>query len=163
MHEHLIKWLNDITKKTERWVPHMLAPRRGCLDYSKVYCNVRKRWLLAWNQNRHITYYILHIQYTNSKISIGLLYICPHFVWWQRLNHCFALVRNLPTSILVRASVCLLTFHRHTSTILAPLWFTNFESCRYQDLSISNVSCLADSSCRAWPKLSNNIEGSPGA
>ena len=28
MHEHLIKWLNDIIKKTERGVPHMLAPRR---------------------------------------------------------------------------------------------------------------------------------------
>ena len=58
----------------------MLAPRRGCLDYSKVYCNVRKRWFLEWNQNRHITHYIFHIQYTNSEISIGLLYIRPHFV-----------------------------------------------------------------------------------
>ena len=96
----------------------MLAPRRGCLGYSKVYCDVRKRWFLAWNQNRHITYYIFHIQYTNSKISIGLLYIRPHFVWWHRRNHCTTLVRNLPTSILVRASVSLLTFH--TSTILAP-------------------------------------------
>ena len=101
----------------------MLAPRRGCLGYSKVYCDVRKRWFLAWNQNRHITYYIFHIQYTNSEISIGLLYIRPHFVWSDRLNHCAALVRNLPTSILVCASVSLLTFH--TSTILAPLWFTN--------------------------------------
>ena len=64
----------------------MLAPRRGCLGYSKVYCDVRKRWFLAWNQNRHIKYYIFHIQYTNSKISIGLLYIRPHFVW-HRLNH----------------------------------------------------------------------------
>ena len=77
MHEHLIKWLSDIIKKTERGVPHMLAPRRGCLDYSKVYCDVRKRWFLAWNQNRH---YILHIQYTNSEISIRLLYIRPHFI-----------------------------------------------------------------------------------
>ena len=102
----------------------MLVPRRVCLDYSKVYCDVRKRWFLAWNQNRHITYYIFHIQYTNSKISIGLLYIRPHFVWWHRRNHCTALVRNLPTSILVRASVSLLTFHTHTSTILSPLWFT---------------------------------------
>ena len=55
----------------------MLAPRRGCLGYSKVYCDVRKRWLLTWNQNRHITYYIFHIKYTNSEISIGLLYIRP--------------------------------------------------------------------------------------
>ena len=102
----------------------MLASWRDCLGYSNVYCDVRKRWFLAWNQNRHITYYIFHIQYTNSEISIGLLYICPHFVLWHRLNHCVALVRNLPTSILVRASVSLLTFHTHTSTILSPLWFT---------------------------------------
>ena len=88
----------------------MLALRRG-LDYSKVYCDVRNRWFLAWNQSRHIMYYILLIQYTNSEISIGLLYIRLHFVWWQWLNHCAALVRNLPTSILVRDSVCLLTFH----------------------------------------------------
>ena len=59
----------------------MLAPTRGCLlDYSKVYCNFRKRWFLAQNYNRYIMYYILNIQYTNSEISIGLLYIRPHFV-----------------------------------------------------------------------------------
>ena len=28
------------------------APRRRCLGYSKVDCNVKKRWLLAWNQNK---------------------------------------------------------------------------------------------------------------
>ena len=116
----------------------MLAPRRGCLGYSKVYCDVRKRWFLAWNQNRHITYYIFHIQYTNSKISIGLLYIRPHFVWWHWLNHCTALVRNLPKSML-RASVSLLIFH--TSTISASsLWFTNFECCRFQNGSFSTLS-----------------------
>ena len=155
-----MKWLIDIIKITKTCVPHMLAPRRGCLDYSKVYCDVRKRWFLAWNQNRHITYYILHVQYTNSEISTGLFYIRPHIVWRQRLNHCAALVRNLPTAILVCALVCLLSFHTHTSTLLAPSWFTNFEGCRFQNLSISMLSCLADSSCMAWSKLSNNIEGS---
>ena len=110
----------------------------GCLGYSNVYCDIGKRWFLAWNQNRHITHYIFHSQYTNSEISIGVLYIRPHFVWWHRLNHCKALVRNLPTSILVRASVSLLTFH--TSPILAPLWFTNFECCRFQNFSISTLS-----------------------
>ena len=116
----------------------MLAPRRGCLGYSKVFCDVRKRWFLAWSQNRHITHYIFHIQYSNSEINIGLLYIRPHFVWWHRLNHCGALVRNLLTSILVRASVRLLTFH--ASTILAPLWFTNFGCCIFQNLPISTLS-----------------------
>ena len=145
MHQHLIKWLSEIIKKNrKRSATYMLAPRRGCLGYSKVYCDVRKRWFLAWNQNRHITYYIFHIQYTNSEISIGLLYIRPYSVWWHRLNHCAALVRNLPTSILVRASVSLLTFHTHMSTILVPLWFTNLKSCRFQNLSNSTLSCLAD-------------------
>ena len=130
MHELLIKWLSEIIKKNrKRSATYMLAPRTICLGYSKVYCDFRKRWFLAWNKNRHITYYIFHIQYTNSQISIGLLYIRLHFVWWHRLNDCAALVCNLPTSILVRASVCFLTFY--ISTILAPLWL-NFECCRYQ-------------------------------
>ena len=55
----------------------MLAPRRDCFGYSKVYCDVRKRQSLAWNQNIYITYCTFHIQYTNSEISIGLLYIPP--------------------------------------------------------------------------------------
>ena len=42
------------------FVPNILfgiaTPRRRCLGYSKVYCDVKKRWLLAWNKNRHITY-----------------------------------------------------------------------------------------------------------
>ena len=58
----------------------MLALRRGCLGYSKVYCDVRKIWFLEGNKNRNITYYIFHIRYTNFEISIGLLYIRPHRV-----------------------------------------------------------------------------------
>ena len=118
----MVKW--DF-KKTEWGVPPMLAPRRHCLGYSNFYCYVRKRWLLAWNQNRHIMHYIFHFANTNSEISIGLLYIHPRFVWWHWLNHCATLVRNLPTSNLVRAKVSLLTFH--TSTIWPPLGFTDFE------------------------------------
>ena len=111
-------------KKTERGVPHMLAPRRRCLAYSKVVMSEKGVTGMESKQ----TYYILHITYTNSEISIGLLYIRPHFVWWHRPNHCVTLVRNfLPTSILVRASVSLLKFH--TSAILTPLWFTNSERC----------------------------------
>ena len=136
----------------------MLVPRRGYLGYSKVYCDVRKRWFLAWNQNRHITYYIFHIQYTNSEISVGLLLHSPPLRLITPINHCAALVRNLSTSILVYASISLLTFQM--ATILAPLWFANFECCRFQNLSISTLSCLADSSSMAWSKLSINIEGS---
>ena len=39
----------------------MLAPWRHCLHYGKVYWDVTTRLLLAWNQNKHITYYIFHI------------------------------------------------------------------------------------------------------
>ena len=46
----------------------MLAPRRSCLDYSNVYCDVTERWLLAWNQNNYITYYIFHKVITKSVL-----------------------------------------------------------------------------------------------
>ena len=48
----------DYKNKTDRGVPRMLALRRRFLGYSKVYCDVRKGWFLAWNPKRHITYYI---------------------------------------------------------------------------------------------------------
>ena len=137
MHEHLIKWLSDIIKKTVRGVPHMLAPRRDCFGYSEVYCNFRKRWFLAWNQNMHILYNIFHIQYTHPKISIGLLYIRPHFVWWHRLGH--SVICRPP--ILVRTSVSLLTFH--TSYILVPLWFTNVADSRIFPFPRCVLSCMA--------------------
>ena len=38
----------------------MLASRRCCLDYSKDCCDVTERWLLAWNKEKHISYYIFH-------------------------------------------------------------------------------------------------------
>ena len=62
-------------------------------------------------------YYIFHIPYTNCEISIDLLYICSHFVWWHRPNHCATLVRNLLTSILVRALVDI-PFLNHFGAIL---------------------------------------------
>ena len=56
----------------------MLAPRRRCLDYSKFYCDVPERCLLAWNQNK--TYYILHISYTNSEsVLVFLTYVPTSF------------------------------------------------------------------------------------
>ena len=59
MQVRLMKWLSEYIKK-EIGVPHMLAPRRRCVDYSKVYHDITGRCLLAWNQNKHITYYIFH-------------------------------------------------------------------------------------------------------
>ena len=59
----------DYKNKTDRGVPRMLALRRRFLGYSKVYCDVRKGWFLAWNPKRHITYYILHILIPKSVLA----------------------------------------------------------------------------------------------
>ena len=57
--KHAMKWLSGITKKMkkERGLPYMLAPRKCCLDYSKVYSNVTED--------------------TNTEISIGVPCIRP--------------------------------------------------------------------------------------
>ena len=39
----------------------MLAPRKRCLEYSKVYCDVIEKWSLPWNQKKYIKYYVFHI------------------------------------------------------------------------------------------------------
>ena len=114
VHKHLVKWLSEIIKKKENEVPHMLAPKRRHLHYSKIYCDVAERWLLAWNQNKHITYFICWFrnQYWTSLHSPQL-----SLIWRIRLHHCATLARNLITSILVRTPVSKLTFY-----ILVPSW-----------------------------------------
>ena len=94
----------------------MLAPRRGCLDYSKVYCDVRKRWFLAWNQNRHITYYIFHIQFINYEIFFT--FAPTSFDDTELIITQLYLVCSKPTSTLVRASVNLLIYVNHFVTII---------------------------------------------
>ena len=42
-------------------MPHMLVPKRRCLYYSEVSSDVTKGWLLAWNQQKQITYCIFYI------------------------------------------------------------------------------------------------------
>ena len=54
------------------------------------------------------------------------------------------------------ASVTFLTFH--TSTILAPLWSPNWNVADSRTFPFPR--CLADWSCLAWSKMSNNIEDS---
>ena len=51
----------------------MLPPRRPCVDYTKVYCDVAEKWLLAWNQNKHIIYYIFHILIPKSLLVFHTL------------------------------------------------------------------------------------------
>ena len=53
MQKHLIKHLNEIIKKKEKGVLHMLAPRTRYPDYSKVCSDVTERWFSVWNQNKH--------------------------------------------------------------------------------------------------------------
>ena len=59
MHKHLIKWLSKIIKKRKGSVT---------LCYLEVCCDVKERWLLAWNQNKHIIYYIFHILILKSVL-----------------------------------------------------------------------------------------------
>ena len=134
----------------------MLSPRRSCLDCSKVCCDVREIWFMAWNQNTYVTYYILHIQYTNSEISIGLLYIHPPR---PRPPHpsfdgsnLIIVIRLCPVIFpLPFWSVPLgafLTFHTHTSTILAPLGFTNSRSSDFRVFPFPH--CLVLRTRLAW-------------
>lgn len=67
----------------------MLASRRRCLHYSKAYCDVTERWLLSWNQNKHIydifdrlipksvlvfhTFALLHLIYSNLVRDLRFL------------------------------------------------------------------------------------------
>ena len=52
MHKHLIKWLSEIIKKGKGSDTYALASRRYCRNHSKVYSDVTKRWLLAWNKKK---------------------------------------------------------------------------------------------------------------
>ena len=63
VHKHFIKWLSKIIKKKGEC--HICqAPWRS---YLEVYCDVRERRLLPWNQNKHI-YYIFHILIPKSVL-----------------------------------------------------------------------------------------------
>ena len=77
MHKHLVKWLSEFIKRKEKGVLHMLARRRCCLDYSKVYSDVTEIWLLAWNKNKQVTYYVFYILIPNSVlILVTIVQIC---------------------------------------------------------------------------------------
>ena len=65
MHKHLIKRLSKIIKK-ERGVYICWARRT---PYVRVYCDVRERCFLAWNQNKHNIYYIFHILIPKSVLD----------------------------------------------------------------------------------------------
>ena len=125
MHKHLIKRLSKIIKK-ERRVYICWAPRR---PYFRVYCDVRERWFLAWNQNKHNIYYIFHILIPESVLVFHAF--APTSFYHCSFTTAQLLVRDLPTSILVLAVISLLTFHK--SIILAPLWFDVFRAKQISD------------------------------
>ena len=60
----------------------MLAPSRRCLDYSKVYSDATERWLLAWNQNKQITYYIFYILVPNPV----LIFLTIAQIYFQQIS-----------------------------------------------------------------------------
>ena len=95
----------------------MLAPRRRCLDYSKVYCDDTERWLLPWNQNKHITYYIFHMLILKSV----LLFHTFAPTSFDDSNFIIARLQSVIFQLpFWSVSLSLLTFHK--SVILAPLW-----------------------------------------
>ena len=130
---------------------HMLAPRKLCLDCSKVYCDVTERWLLAWNQNKHITYFMYYFQ--NQ--------------YWSFL-HSLALRLMTLTSSLRDPSLQFADFH------FGPCRgkFVDFPHLNHfsaiMDLGISDIAdfrsfpfsrSLALLIRSPWSKLSNNIKG----
>ena len=57
----------------------MLALRRHCLNNSKVYSDVTKRWFLAWNQNKQIAYFMFFVLIpTPVLFLLAIAQICYH-------------------------------------------------------------------------------------
>ena len=97
------------------FVPNILfgiaAPRRRCLGYSKeLWC--QKRWLLAWNQNRHITY-----SRPTSFASVSLLTFYTSIIlatlWFTNSNVPDS--RIFPFPRCVADSFCLTYTHHQTN------------------------------------------------
>ena len=128
----------------------MLAPGRRCFDCSKVYCDVTERWLLTWNQNNHIIYFIYQFrnQYWSSIHSPPLHFMAPtsslrdSSPWFADFHF------GPPT-------VSLLKFHK--SVILVPLWFYVFRTTQNPEPFHFHAVLLTR---LAWSKLYNNIQDS---
>ena len=60
----------------------MLAPRKRCLYYSKVYSDVTKTWLLELNQNKQITYYIFNMLIPNSV----LIFLTIEQIYYKQIS-----------------------------------------------------------------------------
>ena len=72
VHKLLIEWSSEIIKKQRDWLPL----KQRSLDYSNVYSNVTIKMVTSMEPKQK--YYVLHSLYTNSKISVGLPYLCAH-------------------------------------------------------------------------------------
>ena len=115
-------------------------------------------WSLLWCQRKMVasmeskqTYYILHISYINSEISIGLSYIRPFFVWWFQLHHCVTLVRHFADFHFGVYRDKFVDIHYGDIVVLRISSKADFRS-----FSTHHPRCLANSSC--MKKLSNNIK-----
>ena len=85
MHKHLIKWLSKILKRRKRSVTYA----RLLGDALEVCYDVRKTWLLAWYQNKHIIYYMFHI----LILKLLLIFHTSPLLRF-RLHHCAIPVRD---------------------------------------------------------------------
>ena len=123
MYKHLIKCLSEIIKKrTERGVPHI------CQFLGEVVLVIRKLIVMSekdgcWHRMKtdilRITYYILSMLIPKS-VLVFFTFAPTSF---DDIN--LIIMRDFsPQFAGFHFSPCL---GFHTSTILAPLWFTNFE------------------------------------
>ena len=69
----------------------MLAPRRRSLGYLKAHCDVTERWQLAWNQNKKIIYYIVHILIPKLVLVFRKMQIPKPFHFHAALLNCLVL------------------------------------------------------------------------
>ena len=142
VHKHLIKWLSKIIKKKAEC--HLCqAPRRRCLE---VYCDVRERWLLVRNQNKHIIYYIFHILIPKSVLVFHTS--APTSFDDYDFIHCVTLVRDMRTSFWRNAIMIIVLRISSDSdsrsfpflpSILSCCLVLHGRSCRYRKKSLPYV------------------------
>ena len=119
------------------------APWRS---YLEVYCDVRERWLLAWNQNKHIIYYIFHILILKSVLVFHVFHtIAPTL--FDDSNFIIARLQSVIFQ-LPFFGVCHGMFvdinHFGAIMVLLILSEADFRSFHFH---FHHPRCLADSSC----------------
>ena len=121
------------------------APSRS---YLEVYCDVRERWLLAWNQNKHIIYYIFHILILKSVLVFHVFHtIAPTL--FDDSNFIIARLQSVIFQLpfFGACTVSLLTFHINHFGAIMVLRISSEADFRSFHFHFHHPRCLADSSC----------------